>query len=152
MWTYSGDPSKSAKDLVRFLIGDTDSSDPLLTDLEIAYLLGQYNMVAMNAAIRACETIMTKFARLANETVGSVKIDFSQKSKAYRDMAAALTQRLSVESMTPYAGGISIADKQTNEQNTDRVKPDFTKHMMENELISPWVTQNQQGIGDGSVD
>ena len=67
-WTYGGDPSASAKDAVRFLVGDTDSTDQLLQDGEITYLLSQYNNAPLNAAIRACETIMAKFARMADET------------------------------------------------------------------------------------
>lgn len=142
-WTYSGNPGSSAKDAVRFLIGDTDSKDPLLLDGEIVWLLSLYNNSPINAAIRACETVMTKFSRLADESVGQVKISYSQKYKAYQNMSAALTERLTKEDMTPFAGGISKSQKKEEEQNTDRVKPDFTKHQMENEQISPWVTSNE---------
>ena len=149
-WSYSGDPSSSAKDAVRFLIGDTDTCDQLLQDAEIQYLLNFYQQAPMNTAIRACEAIMTKFSRQANESVGQVKIDFNQKYKAYRDMQRELQRRLATEDMVPYAGGISVSDIKTKEADSDVPKPDFRKHMMENEQISPWVTQSMdEFLGGG---
>ena len=37
--SYSGDPSSSPRDEVRFLIGDTTPDDPLLSDPELDALL-----------------------------------------------------------------------------------------------------------------
>jgi hypothetical protein len=41
-WTYSGDPNSSDKDKYRFLIGDTISTDPILADEEITFILNTY--------------------------------------------------------------------------------------------------------------
>ncbi len=143
-WSYSGSPGSSAKDAVRFLIGDTDECKPLLTDGEITYFLSQYNQAPINASIRCCEAIMAKFSRRADESVGQVRITFSQQSKMYRTMRDDLIRRLAKEDGAPYAGGISKTDVQTVALNADRVPPDFTAHMMENQQISPWVS-NQYG-------
>lgn len=153
-WSYSGNPLANAKDALRFTVGDTDESEPQLTDGEIEYLLSIYNQVVLNASIRACEMLMAKYARLVNETVGSVKVDWSTRQAQYREMRDDLTMRLAKEDCTPFAGGISVTQKITEAQNTDRVKPDFTKHMMENERIAPWVTgQNVTGnCGSGDND
>jgi hypothetical protein len=150
-WTYSGDPGRSAKDATRLIIGDTDPSDPLLTDLEIEYFLGLYNNAPINAGIRCCEAIMTKFARMADESVGSVKITFSQKNEAYRKMKGELQQRVAIEGAIPFCGGISVTQVRTTDQNTDRVRPDFTKHMMENDLIAPWTTDPFGVDGDQAL-
>lgn len=139
-WSYTGNPASSAKDAVRFLVGDTNTCDQLLQDQEITWILGFYNNAPMNAAIRACETIMSKFARMADETVGQVKISYSQKAKSYREMRTDLVRRLATEDGGPYAGAVSISDMQTVAQNADRPPPEFTKHMMENQQISPWVS------------
>ena len=40
-WTYSGDPSSSARDAIRFLVGDTDTNDQLVTNEEIAWVNNQ---------------------------------------------------------------------------------------------------------------
>jgi len=145
-WTYSGDPGKSAKDLVRFLIQDTDAKDQQLQDGEITYILSVYNNKPANAAIRLCEVLIAKYTRMADEGVGQVRIQFSQKSKAYRTLLTDLKIRLATESMQPYAGGVSQSDVDTVNSNMDRVKPDFSKHMMENELIAPWLTETQIGF------
>jgi hypothetical protein len=145
-WSYSGNPGSSPKDATRFLIGDTNQCDQLLQDAEITWILGQYNNSPINAAIRCVETIMSKFSRMADENVGRVRIDFSQKAKAYRAMRDDLIHRLATEDMTPYAGGISVSDTITQVQNKDRVKPDFTKHMMENQQISPWVSNGLESF------
>lgn len=147
-WTYSGDPGSSTKDTVRFLIGDTSSKEPLLQDAEISYLLGLYNNAPNNAAIRCCEVIMAKFSRLMDESVGQVHITYSQRAEAYRKMRVDLVNRLGVQDMRPYAGGISRSDQETNALNTDRVKPVFRQHMMENQQLSPWVTGNLDSIGN----
>lgn len=141
IWTYSGNPNYSAKDQTRFLVGDTMEFDKLLSDQEIIWLLGQYNNTPINAALRACETIITRFSRLADETVGRVKIEYSQKAKAYMQTLNMLQNRLAMEDASPYCGGISVSDKQTEAMNSNRVRPDFYKHMMENWDIAPWTTQ-----------
>lgn len=145
MYSYSGNPGSSTKDAVRFFIGDTDPRDILLQDGEIDYLLSLYNNTPLNASIRACEMIAAKFSRMCDEAVGSVRITYSQKAKAYYRTRDELIERLSKEDMTPYAGGISISDKQATADNTDRVKPDFTKHMMEDNQLAPWTTQQDLG-------
>lgn len=152
-FSYSGDPSSSPKDYVRFLIGDTDKDDPILQNEEIQIFLNTYNNGVINASIRCCEQISAKFSRRVNETVGQVKMDFSQAAKAYRDMAMDLRRRLSMEDMTPYAGGISKTDKQNQQLNVDRVKPDFSKEMMENKQISPFTSigQNTDPLQDTEI-
>ena len=40
-WTYSGNPSSTERDAVRFLVGDTDTNDQLLSNEEIDYLVTQ---------------------------------------------------------------------------------------------------------------
>lgn len=145
-WSYSGNPAHSAKDQTRFLVGDTNIQDQLLSDEEIIWALSQYNNTPMNAAIRLCETIMSKFSRLADESVGQVKISFSQKVKGYERMMTTLRSRLAMEDAQPFAGGILVSQKQVEAQNTNRVRPDFTKHMMENDQIAPWVTTSAYGL------
>lgn len=152
MYSYSGNPATSPKDLVRFLIGDTDSTEWLLQDEEIVYLLSLYNNAALNAAIRAVETIMSKFSRLADESAGSVSVSFSQRSKSYREMLGTLRTRIATDDMTPLAGGISHAQKQTTVANNDRIQPDFSKRMLENPQAAPWtvVPDNTYGNSGGN--
>lgn len=150
-WSYSGDPEASPKDNVRFLIGDTDRDEPLLNDEEIQSFLNKYNQGSLMAAMRCCETIAAKFSRRVSEQVGQVKMEFQQAASGYRAMALDLRRRVAIEEATPYAGGISKADKQSNAQNNALVRPDFTKQMMDNEQISPFTSigQNTDPLQDG---
>lgn len=153
MWTYSGDPSSSTKDAVRFTIGDTDCRDQILTDKEIEYLLKLYCSNVLQTSIRAAEMAMAKYTRMVDESVGSVRISYSQKSKSFQTLITQLRQRIAIEGIEPFAGGISKTQKATEVLDPDRVQPDFTKHMMENEQIAPWVTNaNGDGNQDGDPD
>jgi hypothetical protein len=141
-WSYSHNPANSPKDHVRFLLGDTDSKQPLLQDEEIQYVLLEFPN-AKNAALSCCDFIVAKFSRMADQTVGSVSKSYSQMSSQYRKFKEDLRTRIGVEDCTPYAGGISRSDKHTIRQNTDRVKPDFEKHQFENDQIAPWTSQTE---------
>lgn len=139
-WTYLGNIDTSPLDYVRLLIGDTDQCDQLLQDQEIIPFLKRYHYAPMNTAIRCCEVIMSKLSRRVNESVGSVRMNFSDQVKAFRELRRDLVNRLATEDMAPYAGGISISDVQIVALNPDRVRPDYTRHMMQNFQVSPWLT------------
>lgn len=130
-WSYEGYPSDNLKDEVRFLLRDTDSTDQLLSDEEIYYLLTIFPNPIASAAM-GCESLSGKYARDATDkTVGDLKINLTEKSKAFRDQASRLWILSKQYRGQPqvYAGGISKADKQTQVNNSDRVKPEFYKHM-----------------------
>lgn len=149
-WTYGGNPDANAKDSVRFLIGDTDPTDPLLNDQEIQSFLSTYNNVPLNAAVRCCEAIMAKFSRMCDEKVGGVSINFSQKRKLYEEMRTDLRRRIAIEGATPYAGGIYKSDVMQVNQNTNRIKTTFTDHMMQNCQQTPWISNGwYYGYGYG---
>lgn len=143
-FSYSGDPSRSSRDLVRFLIGDTSKQDQLLQDAEIDWVLTQYN-APMNASIRCCEVVVAKLSRLSDESVGGLSVSFSQKAESYRKLRRDLVRRLATEDAVPYCGGISKSDKQQVLNAGDRVPTDFNVHMLENWQLSPWVSGSWTG-------
>ena len=51
--TYSGNPGESPKDYLRFMMGDTDVSQPLLTDEEYQYIVDNNPNVNTQLAV-AC--------------------------------------------------------------------------------------------------
>ena len=89
-WTYSGNPASSDRDAVRFLVAETDSTDPLITVEEIAYLIAIYTE-APYAAVGAARAIAAKFSREADQarTVGDLTLSesLSQKSTQYHHLA-----------------------------------------------------------------
>lgn len=92
-WTYSGDPNNSQLDELRFIVQDTDSTVPLLSNEELQYLLDnwmpRYDSVIWVASI-AAQSISRKFAGLADISADGVRAGLSSISKNYADMATQL--------------------------------------------------------------
>jgi len=134
-WTYSvSDLATSQKDQVRLAIGDTLSTDPQLQDEEIAFYVSKRGTIE-GAAAECCRTLATQYARSVDTAAGDTKDAFSQMSKAYALKATAFEQLAALGgSGTSYAGGISVADKQRQEQDSDRVPPQFNIGMEDDRL------------------
>lgn len=134
-WTYGGDPTANNRDEVRFLVGDTDTGDQLITDEEIAYAVAEAHTNRGAAALIA-RAVAAKFARRADKSVGDLRISYSQQHKHYLELAGRLESETAFE-ITPYAGGISKDDKETQEEDTDRVEPSFAVGMHDNPPSQP---------------
>lgn len=65
-FTYSGNPGASTRDLVRFLISDTNASDPYFQDAELDYLITQWGTDGYTAAIAAIRTLIGRDASLSS--------------------------------------------------------------------------------------
>ena len=134
-WTYGGDPSASALAAIRFLTGDTDTNDQLINDEEIAWTNNQVTgsdtatTALYEVSYRVMVAIASKFSRLADQSVGDLKVDMFQKATNAREQAALLKQQALREgnTPTPYAGGISVSDKEIDEDNSDIVQPYFSR-------------------------
>ena len=139
-WTYGGDPAANARDAIRFLIGDTDTTDQLLTDEEIAWVNTESSGTSTgttalyDAAYRCCLTIASKLAREADKQIGDLSVSMSQRAKAYREQAASLKELSGREGGVPipYAGGITISDKEIDEENSDLFRSWFSSGQFEN--------------------
>ncbi len=126
MWTYTGLPATSTRDEVRFLVGDTDHGSQLVTDEEITYALAAEGNTHTAAALVA-KSIAAKFAPLIDRAIGDLKISFSQRQKHFKELADELQARGDVSGGRMFAGGISVADKETEVLDPDRVVPAFRK-------------------------
>lgn len=139
MWTYSGDPTLSARDEMRFLLGDTVEAQAVFSDEEIDYLLTQSSNVYLAAALGA-ETAASMYVSSSNgsvstKTVGALSISYDDASKAseYRKLASDLRKRAALTGVVmAYSGGTSKADKETMRQNTDWDQPYFRRGMNDN--------------------
>lgn len=126
-WTYSGDPAASDLDAVRWLVGDTNSSDQLVQDEEIAYALANYGGPVHAAAV-VCEQISGQFSREAvSKKVGSLSINFGAKAKEYANRCKQLRRLIATDLTEIFAGGLSISEKETLASDTDAVQPSFAK-------------------------
>jgi len=130
-WTYGADPANSDRDAVRLNIGDTDTTEELLQDAEIAYYLTTFGSVG-EASYRAAQAISAKYARKSDQAIGDLKYSYSQQSKRYAELASELKQQYAVSGVGVYSGGRTIADKDTVEEDTDRVQPAFKRDQFAN--------------------
>ena len=135
--TWSYDPTTldtNKTNQVRFLAGDTESTDPLVQNEEIVFALTQRNSIYGAAAI-VCRTIAAKFSRQADTVDRDLRDTLSSKAKAYAMRANEYEVQAKARSgALPYAGGISIADKVQQELDLDRVPPSFNREMDTNYL------------------
>jgi hypothetical protein len=85
-WTYSGNPGSSARNLVRFLIGDTLTTRQLLSDEEIDAVL-TYQSSPSYAAAACADAIANLFSSKVDKSIGQTSLSLSQAIRQYREMA-----------------------------------------------------------------
>lgn len=133
---------------VRRLIGDVVQSDPLLSDQEVLWAIGQYTNEWL-AAAECCRNISSFYARQVDLVEGQLKNNYSQRSKRYSQLAVELEQRGFTRSgAAPYVGGTSLTDKNNQVENTDRTPPQFVIGMFDN-LLPESPVGHQTGAGQG---
>jgi len=135
-WTYSGDPSDSTRDAVRFLVGDTDTTDQLITDEEIDYIVTTHGTLNRSSS-EAARSIAAKFARLMNRSIGGLSADFSQKYTHYMELADALLTNEEAFPVAPFISGFSRTAKETRELDSDRESTFSRKGVHDNERVYP---------------
>lgn len=121
---------------VRFLIGDTDSSDYAITNDNIAFALTQAGDDVYVAGAICARALAAKYANLVDTDFESVSSNYSQLQTNYTKLA----QKLEAQSKKygsrglglPAAGGISYSDIRANDLNDDRVQPKFKQDQFAN--------------------
>lgn len=98
-YTYSGDPSTSDKDAVRFLAQATgeDKATGYVSDEEIAWLLKQEPNVYLAAALVA-DRISSYYGSQRSKTVGPLTISGTDQARNYAGLAATLRSQASIGS------------------------------------------------------
>lgn len=119
-WSY-GDPSASAKDAVRFEVGDTDKTKPQVQDEDIYYVLGLNSQIVLKAAARIAEHLAAKYTRMGSVRNATIANDKMNVAKEYRELANRLRAR-ATRATSFIAPSISVSEKETNELDTDIVQ------------------------------
>lgn len=134
-WSYTN-PSASSKDAVRFLIGDTDTTDQRVSDEEINFALGQASNDTYLAAAICCRAIAAKYANLVDTKFESVSSNYGQLQEHYTKLAARLESQSKKFGKgglgVPLVGGISISDVDSVEQDSDRIPSKFRRDQYAN--------------------
>lgn len=106
---------------IRLLLQDNNTNRQLLQDEEIDWFQTQEMNVYM-AAAKCCSTLIARFGNVSSKRVGDLGLTFDPK------FYEGLRLRLEARGLTyqvPYAGGVSISDKNAQQSNIDAVLPRF---------------------------
>jgi|SRR5210317_996858 len=140
-WTYDEtnlDSTTAAGRLnvVRLLIGDTDTNDQLIKNEEITFALAQANDNVYFAASWSARTISAQFARrVTTKLDGALSANYSDLAKQYKALSDDLReqgQKYSMTSASLKAGGISNAAIDAAQALTDRPSAAFSKGQFDN--------------------
>lgn len=124
MWTY--DPTtlgtttaEERRNSVRFLVGDTDTSDQQTQDEEIAFALSQTGDNVYHAGAFIAEAIAAKFARLVTSEVDrTLRVRYSDMQAQYRALAQDLREQgRRFGGLTISAGGINVNEMEIARDN-----------------------------------
>lgn len=94
-FTYTA-PDANDKDAIRFLVGDTDVTDPQLQDEEISWALSIWQPVwgtLQYVASVLAENIAAKYTREANLSADGVSVGLGAVAQQYRDLAQSLREQ-----------------------------------------------------------
>ncbi len=93
---YSGDPAASEIDAVRFWLGDTSATDPLLNDAELRYVNDLYQDYsggdARLLAAAACDYLMAKYAGQMTISADGVSYSPGELTDKYTALAKQLRE------------------------------------------------------------
>lgn len=140
-WTYDNSLLSTAAAnanlmAVRLMIGDNRPGDQLMYDSEILFNIANFANLYL-AGAECCRNLALRYARTVDSVQGELKTNYSQITKMYSEKAATLESRgMARGGAMPYAGGISVTDKQNYVADVDRVTPQFNIAMQDN-LNSP---------------
>ena len=107
------------------MVGDTDTNEQQLTDEEVNFWIDNSGGT-MFAAAKCCRSLAAEYARRVDKSIGPASIAVSQRQQHYADLGDYWQQQAATFiAIEPYAGGISVSDKQTIDEDSDRVTPAF---------------------------
>jgi hypothetical protein len=135
-WSYTGQPGSRQIDAIRFIVGDTDPTDQLVTDEEIQYMLNRHGSVNRTSA-EVARAIAAKFARLMSRSIGGLTADFSAKYRQYMELAANLTGNEESEPVSPFISGFNRTQKESVELESDRETTFSRKGIHDNNRVYP---------------
>lgn len=120
-FSYSGDPTTSDLDAVRFLLQDTTTPNEFLQNEEIAFLLEQ-EVNFYTAAAAGAMTISGRTHNTKSKKVGDLTLTFG--AEQWATLAEWLRGRGSGYRVLT-AGGLSKDEKIAFDEDDDAIEPDF---------------------------
>lgn len=121
---------------VRFLVGDTDSTNYAITNDNVAFTLAQAGNDVYSAAAICARALAAKYSVEVDTKFESVSSSYSQLSENYYKLAVRLeaqAKKFGSKGLgVPAAGGLTYSDIDANDLNNDRVQPKFKQDQFAN--------------------
>lgn len=116
-FTYSGDPTASILDEIRFMVGDTDANNPLLQNEEICFALRKFENEIYQASIYLCRRILIAASSLVDSMSGLESVRGSQIQAQFKNRIADLEMEMAQNSPPQLAfGGLNLPRKFTEHE------------------------------------
>lgn len=130
---YTNNPRMNPRDAVRLLVGDvsTSTSAEFLSDVDYDFFISE-TPNRYSAAVLVCNSLAAlNGGKGITKSVGD--LSYTKGDATYYMTLAAQFRVMSAlqGSGAPYAGGISINDKRSNELNIDRPRPNFYREVFD---------------------
>lgn len=108
---------------LRYELGDTDVTLPIMSDTEYQYFLDKNNSNLRTSSLDAAKSIMLKLSMRSDESVDIFSVKGTGTAKQYMQALQAYIKNpdlnQSLQNLQGYAGGISLTDMQANDATTD---------------------------------
>lgn len=132
-WNYTNRPIDVERDRIRFLVGDVDECDQLVTDEEIAFAASKFPDKNELAAAYILRALAALFSRKASMSAGGVSSSCSDIAKAFAARAKELDpndETSGASNLCEIAvGGTTISEHEAMRDETDTVQPAFNRGM-----------------------
>ena len=125
-FTYDSD-LLADRDKIRFMIDDTDKAAAQFSDEEIAGLLTIYGTPQMAAAAMA-DRLSARYGARPDISIDGASFGYKERAIFYRNLARTLRSASSGAAGalgTPFVGGVSKAEIDASETDTDRAANDY---------------------------
>ena len=153
-FNYSHAPDVSDPvSMVRFLVGDVDSNNPILTDSEILAITNIQPVITY-AAAAAADIIAARYAVQIDTTIGRTKVSLSQRFEHFKSLADRLRESAGdlpggdgtgQPTVGMFVGGISISEEKALADDADRIQPSFSIGMNDNPGTYPDENDDRYG-------
>lgn len=139
-WSYDSsdldtDTSSGRINVVRLLVGDTDTTDQQVQNEEITFALSENGNNVYFAAGWVARAISSKYSRKVNTQLdGALSADYSDLAKHYSSLADRLEYqgKKSSAGLSVKAGGITISGVEAVRENTNRIEGSFRRDRFHN--------------------
>ena len=127
-YTFTNNPAGSNRDLLRTLLKDTSSGSAKFSDEALDWFLANSANVWYAAAEAADGLAAHLVSGGGSKQVGDLRIDYAGGAAGWRSAAQRWRIRGNRDAK-PFAGGVTVSDKDTEKADTNRAAPAFSVGM-----------------------